>query len=84
MQTKFSHLDVIGRPVIALEKSKVVPEHDQYFQVHLHLPKIMNCLKLIFLIQHLTHVEVKMLTNGAYVFFRLLCQHSSLFPLIKI
>ncbi|KAI6688505.1 hypothetical protein NL676_025333 [Syzygium grande] len=33
-ETKFSHLDVIGRPVIALEKSKVVPELDQYFQVY--------------------------------------------------
>ncbi|KAK3425087.1 hypothetical protein EUGRSUZ_F01802 [Eucalyptus grandis] len=33
-ETKFSHLDVVGRPVVALEKSKVVPEHDQYFQVY--------------------------------------------------
>lgn len=57
MQTKFSHLDVIGRPVIALEKSKVVPELDQYFQVRLHLPEIMNCLKLIFLILTLSHTR---------------------------
>lgn len=33
-ETKFSHLDVVGRPVVALEKSKVVPDHDQYFQVY--------------------------------------------------
>lgn len=32
-QTKFSHLDVVGRPVVVLEKINVVPEHNQYFQV---------------------------------------------------
>ena len=32
-QTKVSHLDVVGRPVVVLEKTNVVPEHSQYFQV---------------------------------------------------
>ncbi|KAK7860704.1 dolichyl-diphosphooligosaccharide--protein glycosyltransferase subunit 1a [Quercus suber] len=31
-ETKFSHLDVIGRPVIVLEKTNAVPEHNQHFQ----------------------------------------------------
>ncbi|KAI3459935.1 hypothetical protein Pfo_016598 [Paulownia fortunei] len=33
-ETKFSHLDMVGRPVIVLEKTNVVPEHNQYFQVY--------------------------------------------------
>ncbi|KAK4750570.1 hypothetical protein SAY87_004052 [Trapa incisa] len=33
-ETKLSHLDLVGRPVIILEKSNVVPEHNQYFQVY--------------------------------------------------
>ncbi|XP_028555508.1 dolichyl-diphosphooligosaccharide--protein glycosyltransferase subunit 1A isoform X3 [Dendrobium catenatum] len=33
-ETKYSHLDIIGRPVVALEKNNVVPEHNTYFQVH--------------------------------------------------
>lgn len=33
-ETKFSHLDVIGRPVIVLEKTNAVPEHNQHFQVY--------------------------------------------------
>ncbi|KAL6572118.1 Dolichyl-diphosphooligosaccharide--protein glycosyltransferase subunit 1A [Orobanche minor] len=33
-ETKFSHLDMIGRPVIVLEKINAVPEHNQYFQVY--------------------------------------------------
>ncbi|KAL0315198.1 UNVERIFIED_CONTAM: Dolichyl-diphosphooligosaccharide--protein glycosyltransferase subunitA [Sesamum calycinum] len=33
-ETKFSHLDMVGRPVIVLEKKNVVPEHNQYFQVY--------------------------------------------------
>ncbi|CAH1446234.1 unnamed protein product [Lactuca virosa] len=33
-ETKFSHLDIAGRPTIVLEKINVVPEHNQYFQVH--------------------------------------------------
>lgn len=33
MQIKFSHLDIGGRPVIVLEKTNVVPEHNQNFQV---------------------------------------------------
>lgn len=33
-ETKISHLDVAGRPVVVLEKSNVVPEHNQYFQVY--------------------------------------------------
>ncbi|WCJ44747.1 Dolichyl-diphosphooligosaccharide--protein glycosyltransferase subunit 1 [Euphorbia peplus] len=33
-ETKLSHLDIVGRPVVVLEKSNVVPEHSQYFQVY--------------------------------------------------
>ncbi|XP_073275902.1 dolichyl-diphosphooligosaccharide--protein glycosyltransferase subunit 1A-like [Primulina huaijiensis] len=32
-ETKFSHLDMVGRPVVVLEKKNVVPEHNQHFQV---------------------------------------------------
>lgn len=33
-ETKFSHLDIVGRPVVVLEKNNVVPEHNQHFQVY--------------------------------------------------
>ncbi|KAK7283471.1 hypothetical protein RIF29_13012 [Crotalaria pallida] len=33
-ETKISHLNIAGRPVIVLEKSNVVPEHNEYFQVY--------------------------------------------------
>ncbi|PON33097.1 Ribophorin I [Parasponia andersonii] len=33
-ETKVSHLDIVGRPVVVLEKTNVVPEHNQYFQVY--------------------------------------------------
>jgi hypothetical protein len=33
LKTKFSHLDIVGRPVTVLEKNNVVPEHNQHFQV---------------------------------------------------
>lgn len=33
LQTKLSHLDVVGRPVVVLEKNNVVPEHNVHFQV---------------------------------------------------
>ncbi|KAL5557686.1 hypothetical protein UlMin_033897 [Ulmus minor] len=33
-ETKISHLDIAGRPVVVLEKNNVVPEHNQYFQVY--------------------------------------------------
>ncbi|KAJ4825262.1 Dolichyl-diphosphooligosaccharide--protein glycosyltransferase subunit 1A [Turnera subulata] len=33
-EIKMSHLDVVGRPVVVLEKTNVVPEHNQYFQVY--------------------------------------------------
>ncbi|KAI7756472.1 hypothetical protein M8C21_018489 [Ambrosia artemisiifolia] len=32
--TTFSHLDIAGRPTVVVEKVNVVPEHNQYFQVH--------------------------------------------------
>ncbi|KAG4214133.1 hypothetical protein ERO13_A01G102600v2 [Gossypium hirsutum] len=31
-ETKISHLDIVGRPVVVLEKTNLVPEHNQYFQ----------------------------------------------------
>ncbi|KAM0041657.1 putative dolichyl-diphosphooligosaccharide--protein glycotransferase [Helianthus debilis subsp. tardiflorus] len=33
-ETKFSHLDIAGRSTVVIEKVNVVPEHNQYFQVH--------------------------------------------------
>lgn len=33
-ETKFSHLDIAGRPVVVLEKTNAVPEHNQKFQVY--------------------------------------------------
>jgi oligosaccharyltransferase complex subunit alpha (ribophorin I) len=34
LETKYSYLDVIGRPVVVLEKKNVVPEHNVNFQVY--------------------------------------------------
>jgi oligosaccharyltransferase complex subunit alpha (ribophorin I) len=31
MQVLYSHIDIVGRPVVALEKSTVIPEHSLYF-----------------------------------------------------
>ncbi|KAF2310251.1 hypothetical protein GH714_007416 [Hevea brasiliensis] len=39
-ESKISHLDVVGRPVIVLEKADVVPEHNQYFQIHYSFNKL--------------------------------------------
>ncbi|KAL8523790.1 hypothetical protein ACS0TY_013674 [Phlomoides rotata] len=50
-ETKFSHLDIVGRPVVVLEKINVVPEHNQYFQVYYrfsNLSLLMEPLMLIF------------------------------------
>lgn len=33
-EIKYSHLDIVGRPVVVVEKNNVVPEHNIYFQVH--------------------------------------------------
>ncbi|AES74109.2 putative dolichyl-diphosphooligosaccharide--protein glycotransferase [Medicago truncatula] len=33
-ETKFSHLDIAGRPVVVLEKNNAVPEHNEHFQVY--------------------------------------------------
>ncbi|KAI3921942.1 hypothetical protein MKX01_005631 [Papaver californicum] len=33
-EVKHSNLDIVGRPVVLLEKTNVVPEHNQYFQVY--------------------------------------------------
>ncbi|KAI9073695.1 hypothetical protein K1719_044359 [Acacia pycnantha] len=42
-ETKISHLDVVGRPVIVLEKNNVVPEHNVNFQVYYKF----NCLSML-------------------------------------
>ncbi|KAM7252988.1 hypothetical protein ACFE04_025606 [Oxalis oulophora] len=34
LETKISHLDIVGRPVVVLEKKNSVPEHNQSFQVY--------------------------------------------------
>ncbi|KAL2499207.1 Dolichyl-diphosphooligosaccharide--protein glycosyltransferase subunit 1A [Abeliophyllum distichum] len=56
-ETKFSHLDMVGRPVIVLEKSNVVPEHNQYFQVYYKF----NSLSLFW--------EPMMLISGFFILF---------------
>ncbi|KAL6645411.1 hypothetical protein ACP70R_017019 [Stipagrostis hirtigluma subsp. patula] len=33
-EVKYSHLDIVGRPVVVLEKPDVIPEHNLYFQVY--------------------------------------------------
>ncbi|GFQ06796.1 dolichyl-diphosphooligosaccharide--protein glycosyltransferase subunit 1a [Phtheirospermum japonicum] len=33
-EIKFSHLDMVGRPVIVLKKTNAVPEHNKHFQVY--------------------------------------------------
>ncbi|KAM7260144.1 hypothetical protein ACFE04_015885 [Oxalis oulophora] len=33
-ENKISHLDITGRPVVVLQRTNSVPEHNQYFQVH--------------------------------------------------
>ncbi|XP_058098257.1 dolichyl-diphosphooligosaccharide--protein glycosyltransferase subunit 1A [Magnolia sinica] len=33
-EIKYSHLDIIGRPVVVLHKKNVVPEHNVHFQVY--------------------------------------------------
>ncbi|KAJ3681992.1 hypothetical protein LUZ60_014565 [Juncus effusus] len=32
-EVKYAHLDIVGRPVVVLEKDNVTPEHNLYFQV---------------------------------------------------
>ncbi|GKV33416.1 hypothetical protein SLEP1_g41934 [Rubroshorea leprosula] len=39
-ETKISHLDIDGRPVVVLEKTNVVPEHNKYFQVYYKFNKL--------------------------------------------
>ncbi|CAH9143816.1 unnamed protein product [Cuscuta epithymum] len=56
-ETKFSHLDMIGRPVVVLEKKNVVPEHNQYFQVYYRF----NSFSLL--------REPMMLISGFFFFF---------------
>ncbi|RRT59475.1 hypothetical protein B296_00041229, partial [Ensete ventricosum] len=41
---KYSHLDIVGRPVVVLEKSNVVPEHNLYFQVQATVQQIQNII----------------------------------------
>ncbi|CAI9758045.1 unnamed protein product [Fraxinus pennsylvanica] len=56
-ETKISHLDMVGRPVIVLEKTNAVPEHNQYFQVYYKF----NSLSLL--------MEPLMLISGFFFFF---------------
>ncbi|KAI3465473.1 hypothetical protein Pfo_022136 [Paulownia fortunei] len=56
-ETKFSHLDMVGRPVTVLEKTNVVPEHNQYFQVYYRFSN----LSLL--------TEPSMLIFGFFLFF---------------
>uniref|UniRef100_A0A9I9E0K2 Dolichyl-diphosphooligosaccharide--protein glycosyltransferase subunit 1 n=1 Tax=Cucumis melo TaxID=3656 RepID=A0A9I9E0K2_CUCME len=43
-ETKFSHLDINGRPVVVLEKENVVPEHNQHFQVQTVIQQVQNVI----------------------------------------
>ncbi|KAL4576470.1 hypothetical protein LXL04_012564 [Taraxacum kok-saghyz] len=33
-ETKYTYLDIVGRPVVVLKKENVVPEHNSHFQVY--------------------------------------------------
>ncbi|KAK3148492.1 hypothetical protein QOZ80_3BG0295720 [Eleusine coracana subsp. coracana] len=39
-EVKYSHLDIVGRPVVVLEKPDVIPEHNLYFQVYYRFSNI--------------------------------------------
>ncbi|XVF74076.1 hypothetical protein PTKIN_Ptkin13bG0032000 [Pterospermum kingtungense] len=56
-ETKVSHLDIDGRPVVVLVKNNVVPEHNQYFQVYYKFNKL-SMLR-----------EPLMLISGFFFFF---------------
>ncbi|KAF2324806.1 hypothetical protein GH714_017200 [Hevea brasiliensis] len=45
VKTKISHLDVVGRPVVVLEKANVVPEHNQHFQVQATIQQVESIIK---------------------------------------
>ncbi|KAG8499140.1 hypothetical protein CXB51_005541 [Gossypium anomalum] len=56
-ETKISHLDIDGRPVVVLKKTNVVPEHNQFFQVYYHFSQL-SMLR-----------EPLMLISGFFFFF---------------
>lgn len=56
-EIKHSHLDIVGRPVVVLQKTKVVPEHNLHFQVYYKF----NNLALL--------QEPLMLIFGFFIFF---------------
>lgn len=62
-QTKFSHLDIAGRPTVVVEKVNVVPEHNQYFQVFLLQPSsiVIGCLNV-----HLKLIDYYVILNNQY------------------
>ncbi|KAI4336684.1 hypothetical protein L6164_015180 [Bauhinia variegata] len=49
-ETKFSHLDVVGRPVVVLEKNNVVPEHNEHFQVYYKFSSLSMLMEPLMLI----------------------------------
>ncbi|XP_010539780.1 PREDICTED: dolichyl-diphosphooligosaccharide--protein glycosyltransferase subunit 1A-like [Tarenaya hassleriana] len=56
-ETKYSHLDMVGRPVVVLEKNNVVPDHNQHIRVYYRFNSL-NMLR-----------EPLMLIFGFFVFF---------------
>ncbi|VVA95488.1 unnamed protein product [Arabis nemorensis] len=56
-EIKYSHLDIVGRPVVVLEKNNVVPDHNQHIQVYYKFSNI-NLLS-----------EPLMLISGFFVLF---------------
>ncbi|KHG24978.1 Dolichyl-diphosphooligosaccharide--protein glycosyltransferase subunit 1 [Gossypium arboreum] len=56
-ETKISHLDIDGRPVVVLKKTNVVPQHNQFFQVYYHFSQL-SMLR-----------EPLMLISGFFFFF---------------
>ncbi|KAI3969602.1 hypothetical protein MKX01_020163 [Papaver californicum] len=49
-EVKHSNLDIVGRPVVLLEKTNVVPEHNQYFQVYYRFNSLSLLMELLMLI----------------------------------
>ncbi|KAM0040059.1 putative dolichyl-diphosphooligosaccharide--protein glycotransferase [Helianthus debilis subsp. tardiflorus] len=58
-ETTFSHLDIAGRPTVVVEKVNVVPEHNQYFQVHYKFSNLSLLTEPLMLISKLQWDEVQ-------------------------
>lgn len=68
MQIKHSHLDIVGRPVVVLQKKNVVPEHNLHFQVGVLLYFLWRPDKILFWINLGKYIMHESLIH-IYLFF---------------